>query len=148
MRIVALALSLAVVLAMAGTGRTSAQPGTPAEQVAGRYITTIAESDLPAGLPAELLGFLGDIWEVNLLPNGDFLVLAGGVLVVEGEWTATETELTLTDQAGEGACLEPGAQTGAYRWRRDAKTLHLTAIEDACDGRRLVMSLRPLFRLP
>jgi hypothetical protein len=148
MRAAALSLSLVAFLIMAGAGRSSAQSGTPAEQIAGRYITTVAESDLPAGLPAEALGFLGDVWEVEFLLSGRFSVRAGGDLVVEGDWTATETDLTLTDQAGEAACLDSGVETGTYRWRRDAKTLRLTAIVDPCDSRRLVMSLRPLFQFP
>jgi hypothetical protein len=80
-------------------------------------------------------------WSIKFEPKGKFAVVRGGMTVVEGSYTALDTELTLTDEKGPFAAKEDASKTGKYKWKRDGGKLTFTLVEDKSKGRELLLTM-------
>lgn len=67
--------------------------------------------------------------------KGPFRVNQGDTLDVMGTYSATASELKLTDTRGPGACSKAGEQTGKYTWKYENAALTLINLTDKCDDR-------------
>ena len=67
--------------------------------------------------------------------GGHFKVNTGDQAVVEGVYTASADQITLTDKSGAWACSSKGEETGTYGWKYAGGTLTLSKVEDHCEGR-------------
>jgi hypothetical protein len=116
-----------------------------AEFPAGAFAVTIAFDDVPPTLidGASLIGR----WQIAFAADGswqrsrqDVGELTRGGYTVEGE------RLTLRDQAGVLACGggEDEADLAIYGWRLTAEGLRLTAEQEPCAARRLLLTTRTL----
>jgi hypothetical protein len=113
------------------------------DDLLGDYAVTIAAEDVPPELigGASLIGR----WHISLdgnvyrLARQDVGPLLRGVLGVAGD------RVTLQDETGVVAC-EPGPEGDAatYEWSVTDGRLLLTAIEEPCDRRRLLLTTRTL----
>jgi len=106
------------------------------------YTTTIAAGDIPAGAPADAAAQLVGAWTIAFGNNGHALVTFNGRQVVDAPFTVNGNELVLTEDTGEYACNS----TARYTWHATATELHLTKVEDACNGRALVLTKHALVR--
>jgi hypothetical protein len=108
----------------------------------GTYTTTMAAGDIPVGAPAEMAGQLVGPWVLAFGDNGHALVSFNGRQVVDATYSLSGNELILGTDTGEYACNS----NARYTWHAAGGELHLTKVEDACDGRVLVLSKHPLVR--
>ncbi len=67
--------------------------------------------------------------------SGHFRYLKDEHLLLEGEYHAKGTAVSLTDQRGVDACKGQGRETGHYRWTLDGEYLSFSKIQDSCDER-------------
>ena len=65
-------------------------------------------------------------------------------IVVEGVYSVTKDEITITDKRGPMACIDAGP--GKFQWKFDGKTLTLKTIEDKCGGRASALTSQPLVK--
>ena len=115
---------------------------TPAGFPVATYTTTIVAGDIPAGAPADAAAQLVGAWTIAFGNNGHALVTFNGRQVVDAPFTVNGNELVLTQDTGEYACNS----TARYTWHATATELHLTKVEDACNGRALVLTKHALVR--
>ena len=65
-----------------------------------------------------------------------------GQIEVNGTLQVSGCTVKITDVSGKGACQL--TQVGDYTFTVSAKTVTFTAVSDACDGRRIPLSGKPL----
>ena len=108
----------------------------------GTYAVTIVAGDIPAAAPADMAAQLVGPWVLAFGDNGHALVSFNGRQVVDAPFTVNGNELILPTDTGEYACNS----TARYTWHAMGNELHLTKVEDACDGRAVVLTAHPLVR--
>jgi len=107
------------------------------------HTVTIADGDIPASAPADMRSALVGPWVVGFGNNGHAMVTVNGRQVVDAPYTISGNTLTLTaEDSGEYACHS----TGTYTWHATATELHLTRVNDSCDGRVVVLTTHALVR--
>ncbi|HKP74848.1 MAG TPA: hypothetical protein VJT67_04860 [Longimicrobiaceae bacterium] len=106
------------------------------------YTVNIADADIPAGASADMRGALVGAWVIAFGNNGHAMVSVNGRSVVDAPYTVSGNTLTLTEDSGEYACHS----TGTYTWHATATELHLTKVNDPCDGRAVVLTAHALVR--
>ena len=99
--------------------------------------TNLFAADLPQGTYAS-----GD-YTIVFADKGQFRVLTGEEVVVEGEYTVKGEQLMLTDKRGRLACTGEGMATATYRWKYEGEALTLTKVEDKCSGRSAGLTAGP-----
>jgi hypothetical protein len=110
----------------------------------GTYTMSIAAADNLPDVPAEVRSIFNGRWELTFAKGNMYHILKDGRLVVEGRLTSAEEQLTLTDEKGMLACIQPpGMETGTYEWSYQQPELTFTSVEDKCAGRRAVLTLHP-----
>ena len=121
-RSLAAALAVAAVTtAVSYAAGPSLTPGTYQAKVAGAS-------------PAVLNGK----WKI-VLAVGQYTVTRNGADAIDGVTSISGNQIVFTDKFGPFRCT--GAQArGTYRWSLSGKTLKLTAVRDACAGRKAVLS--------
>jgi hypothetical protein len=136
-------------LPLAGTGYAQAQPDD--DGVAGVWSASVADSDVPTDLGSgpSLIGR----WRIEFREDGSYAGIREDVgQVVGGTWAVEGDTLTITDESGPSSCAQPqpgvidtvDAAVGTYRWTRGDDQLTLEATTDACEARRLLLTVRPL----
>ena len=75
--------------------------------------------------------------------KGQFRVLSGEELVVEGEYKVKGDQLMLTDKSGRLACKGEGMAAATYGWKYEGEMLTLTKVEDNCAGRSAGLTSGP-----
>jgi hypothetical protein len=106
------------------------------------YTTTIADADVPASASADLRSAIVGPWVIAFGSNGHAMVTYNGRQVVDAPFSVSGNTLTLSDDSGDYACHS----TGHYSWHATATELHLTKLDDACDGRAIVLTAHALVR--
>lgn len=109
---------------------------------AGVYTFEIAVSELPADVPSDIRAMMVGKYVVTFTADGRVTNMVGGKLDAMGRYSSTPGYLVITDEEGPGHCQEERA-TGIYKWRLDASTLTLEAVEDLCKWRRFSITLKP-----
>ena len=112
----------------------------------GEFAVTIAAEDVPPELVdgASVIGR----WRVTFNADGTYELGRQDVgLVASGQFTSDGDRVTLRDETGVLACSSSGDDEAAvtYRWEMTEGRLLLTAIEDPCARRRLLLTTRSLF---
>jgi hypothetical protein len=89
-------------------------------------------------------------WEVWLVEGNLYMIVRNGsMLFEEGRYHLTRQELALTPEATDFPCLlhlRPEWANATYRWAMDGQAIVLTAVQEKCPGRLLVLSLHVLVR--
>jgi hypothetical protein len=82
-------------------------------------------------------------WQVALLPTGRYTIERNGTVLIRGRDTETATTITFGHETGPAACT--GSEASAkYRWSLKSGLLRLTAVNELCLGRRVVLTANPL----
>ena len=100
-------------------------------------VTNLFPADFPQGTYAS-----GE-YTIVFADKGQFRVLTGEELVVEGEYTVKGEQLMLTDKRGRLACKGEGMATATYGWKYEGETLTLSKVEDKCTGRSAGLTAGP-----
>jgi hypothetical protein len=108
----------------------------------GSYTTTIADSDIPASAPADMRTSMAGAWVITFGDNGHAAVTYNGRQVVDATYSTNGNQLLLGEDTGEYACHA----NARYTWHAAGGELHLTRVEDACDGRVVALTAHPLVR--
>jgi len=140
------ALAAACTTAPAAAPAPAPPPMAPMAMAGGfpmvTYTVNIADGDIPAGAPADMRSALVGMWVIAFGNNGHAMVSVNGRQVVDAPYTVSGNTLTLTEDSGEYACHS----TGTYTWHATATELHLTKVNDPCDGRDVVLTAHALVR--
>lgn len=99
--------------------------------------TNLFAADFPKGTYAS-----GE-YTIVFADKGQFRVLTGEEVVVEGEYAVKGEQLTLTDKSGRLACKGEGVATATYGWKVEGENLTLTKMEDQCTGRSAGLTAGP-----
>ena len=75
--------------------------------------------------------------------KGQFRVMTGEELAVEGEYTVKGDQLILTDKRGPLACTGEGMETATYGWKYEGEMLTLSKVKDECSGRSAGLTAGP-----
>jgi hypothetical protein len=86
-----------------------------------------------AGFPTGTFEGKQTPFTVSFDDSGQFRVKQGDTLEVKGSYSATASELKLTDAEGPWACA--GEQTGTYTWKYENAVLTLIKLTDKCEER-------------
>lgn len=109
----------------------------------GSYTMSVAEEDIPENVPAEARGNFVGKWQMTLSNEKKYQISRDGNMLVQGSFSVSAEKLTVTDEDGVLACTaQPGTETGTYKWAYKDEKLSFTAVDDKCEGRRFVLSLR------
>jgi len=84
-------------------------------------------------------------WQVDLLPTGRYTIERNGTVLIRGRDTETATKITFGHETGPAACTGSEA-TATYHWSLKAGLLRLTAVNETCLGRRVVLTANPLLK--
>jgi hypothetical protein len=118
----------------------AAAPGLPN----ATYAMTLVPEDFPPLFPPEVIDLLAGDWELDLNDPRTVFVRLNGEIVVVGRYTSNPARLVMRDVGGPLACVdEPGMATGVYEWTLDNGELTLAAVQDRCEGRPFVLTVRP-----
>ena len=109
---------------------------------AGAYTSSIAATEIPAGIPTEARPIFVGEWTMNLGDDHRYRIAKDGKVLVEGHFDSSAKEIRFTDESGDLACAAE-MKTGSYHWVFEDKKLTFTSIGDDCDGRRLVLTVHP-----
>jgi hypothetical protein len=114
---------------------------------AGIYTTTLTALDIPPEFPPEVTALLVGEWETEFTESGSYIVSKDGYPAVVGRYNSNSARIVMTDLEGAFSCTdEPGIATATYRWTLQSNELILTAVNDRCAGRNLVLTAHPLQR--
>jgi len=153
--ILAAAVLLLIASACAEDGRSPMAPGAPellpAMSAAAApslpqaiYAMTLTEADFPPFFPPEVRDFLRGDWELDFTDPRSSVTRLNGEVVVMGRYTANPARLVMRDTGGAIACLdEPGMAQGIYAWSLVGDQLTLTSVQDRCEGRPFVLTVKP-----
>jgi len=137
-------LLLAIVTLALSFGSLAACSSAPSAPPPATYTTTLVEADVPSEFPEDVRDLLLGTWELALGNDNRYQVSKDGNLMLEGHYASTKDQIALTDEGGPAACLEPGQETGTYKWSVNGQTLTLTPMDDKCGGRSLVLTTHSL----
>src|SRR5215216_7411656 len=85
-------------------------------------VSNVFAADFPQGIYAS-----GE-YTIVFADKGQFRVLTGEEVVVEGEYTVKGEQLMLMDKQGRLACKGEGMETATYRWKYEGETLTLSKV--------------------
>ncbi|MGH9844632.1 MAG: hypothetical protein ACREEM_38420 [Blastocatellia bacterium] len=110
----------------------------------GVYTTTLTAKDLPSDFPMPPEYLIGK-WEITFTKDNRCRVIKDGEFGAEGGYTSMAEQLVIEEGKGPLSCAPaPGGKIGTYKWKLEGNKLTLTAVEDKCGGRRVVLTARPL----
>jgi hypothetical protein len=107
------------------------------------YAMTLAPEDFPLFFPPEIVDLLSGDWELDLTDPRNYLIRLNDDVVVEGRYTSNPARLVMRDLAGPLACPYPGIAQGVYAWSLDGDELSLAVVQDRCEGRPFVLTVKP-----
>jgi hypothetical protein len=142
------ALLIAAAILAAVLAGYAAPPSLPP----GRYITNVSLKETFDRIGMDLMtkSMLPGEWEVWLVEGNRYMIVRNGsMLFEEGRYHLTRQELALTPDATDFPCLlhlRPEWANATYRWAMEGQSIVLTAVQEKCPGRLLVLSLHALVR--
>jgi hypothetical protein len=107
------------------------------------YTMTLLPEDIPPFFPPEIAELLIGDWELDFTDPRISVARLNGEVVVESRYTSNPARLVLRDLGGPLACVEPGTVQGVYGWALDDGELSLTVVQDRCDGRPFILTVKP-----
>lgn len=149
---VLISLLLAACAPAAQTANDTPSSAAPASAPAaaagllGDYTVTLSESDFPPTTPAQTRNASVGTWAIAFHPGNHFVVMHNGRQVLEGPYQVSGNQVMFsTGESGPYACNTPVT----YTWRVSGDQLTFTPVgQDACQGRALAITTRPLTRQP
>jgi len=118
--------------------------GPPAVGLVGDYTVTLAETDFAATVPdAERRGTAA-AWDIAFHQGNHLVVTHNGKEVLQGTYQVNGNQITFGEDTGPYACRAPGT----YTWQMNNGLVTFTRVQDACQGRVLALTSRPLTRRP
>lgn len=126
-----------VAMTAAGCNLAATQFGT------GQFTTTILDSDLPEGYPAEFAPLTVGDYIIDFRDDESFVVIKEGAEVLVGRYEASADSVVITDESGPFACVEPGTETGSYAWTQANGGMTLTPVDEPCLARMTVLAAKP-----
>jgi hypothetical protein len=115
----------------------------PATPPPGTYTISVVEEDVPANVPAEARSNFMGKWKIQLSKENKYEISKDGTVLVQGRLASEDENLKMTDEDGPLACSQqPGLETGTYKWSYEEMKLTFIAVEDKCEGRRFILTLR------
>jgi len=112
--------------------------------IVGRYVRQqVTARDDPSWR-----GVVGE-WSQEYRSDGRLIVHGAGGMDVESQYRLDGDVLTLNDIGGSGACRTQGIDAGSARYRVhfSGDIVRFDALQDACIGRRSVMTTHALHRV-
>ncbi|NOT63532.1 MAG: hypothetical protein HOP19_25250, partial [Acidobacteria bacterium] len=107
----------------------------------GAYVTVLPETVM-VGMRA----YFGGEYELNLLAGGRYRLLRNGTFVDDsGTYTVTGDQIQFNNPT-PNAVLGNGCTAGTYHWQLQGARLTLTAMNEACERRRVEITTQPLYR--
>jgi hypothetical protein len=141
---IVLSLALVAVMVAVSPSVPNAMAGS-ANVPPGIYTTTLTAGDIPDSFPPEVVSLLVGDWETEFTESGSYIVSKDGYPVVVGRYNSNPGRIVMTDLQGALSCTDaPGIATATYRWTLAGNELILTAVNDRCAGRNLVLTAHPL----
>lgn len=116
--------------------------GSAAALPSANYAMTLGAGDFPPFFPPEITAMLSGDWELDLNAPRRYQIRLNGAVMVEGRYTPNPARLVLHDEAGPLACPSDLANA-VYAWSINGGELHLSALQDRCDGRGFVLTAKP-----
>lgn len=115
----------------------------------GTYTTDITFAELPADIPEGIRRALAGKWELIFVKGDRFQLLLNDKPMVEGSFTIAQDGIVMTDEKGLISCSNsPGEATGKYKWTLDADKLTFAAVNDKCEGRKLLLTIHAWVKKP
>ena len=100
------------------------------------FASAAAFSSPSAASPAFPAGsYDSEGYTITFEKTGHFHYVKGDRLMVDGEFTVKDGEISLTDESGIDACVGRDRNPGTYRWKREGDALSFTTIHDSCNDR-------------
>lgn len=120
-------------------------PPAPAPQglAAGVYELKLADADLPGLMDPGTRNAIAGSWEMSVEP-GIARVRLNGHEVVDLPFTVQGNEVAFGEDSGQYACHSPSR----YAFESTATALRFTKVEDGCDGRAVLLTVRPWTKRP
>lgn len=149
-------LVLPLVIACAPAAQTNAGTATagsatqntaaePAAGLMGNYTVTLDETDLPTTTSQQQRSASVGTWAFAFRQGNHFAWRRNGSEMVRGSYEIKGNQITFPgDETGRAACTT----TGVYTWQISDGQLTFTRVNDACQGRVVVLTSRPLTRRP
>lgn len=111
--------------------------------IMGEYTVTLAAADIPAEMPDSMRPMMIGTWNIGLHEGNHVLVTFNGREVVSGPYMVSGSQVTFpANDTGPYACRT----AATYTWRMSGDQLTLARVQDACDGRVVVLTKHPLMR--
>lgn len=123
-------------------------PTQGAQILAGEYVMQLDQGDIEkSGLINTGLEFNLGTWHFVLDEAGSFETALNGSYIAEGIYTVNNDQVELYL---EKVCSDCDCQNniGHYYWSLDGNSLQFAKIVDSCDAMVLVLTSKPLTRLP
>lgn len=147
--VAALGLTVGLIVAVAWPSGAAGQSKQQASAIQGDYTVTIVKDDVPTGVAAGPTA-IGQ-WRISFKPNGTYELARLDVgTVVTGTYKVSGNKVTITDASGILSCANPQAgngvqaATGTYTWSVKSDKLTLTASQDGCAIRKIILATRTL----
>jgi hypothetical protein len=127
-------LRRAALAALSAAVLVSVGPAAAAVALDGAYRTAVGGS-----------GLLSGTWTIRFDHGARYTITLNGTRAVAGRFAVSGNRVTLSDRTGPLACTG-AVRDGRYTFAKAGRRLTLTAVRDACAGRRAVLSGRALTR--
>ena len=113
-----------------------------------KYLISVVPDGFPEDVPFEvMMGLMGD-WVLHL-DSGRYTITKYtpgvmqdevGEVVVNGQYTNEDDQITFHDQGGSMACTDPGTESGKYTFGVEDNGLRFTKVDDQCKGRPIILT--------
>lgn len=115
----------------------------------GIYTSYLSERDVETTLSSwrDASSVVGN-WYINIKKN-HFSLYFNNSFITEGSIVFDNNHAVMSiEPVGEEDCHSSEERTGSYKWAFDGKSLTFNLINDLCEGRRYVSTLRPWLLYP
>jgi hypothetical protein len=110
----------------------------------GDYTITLAETDFATTVADSLRRSTAGAWGIAFHQGNHMAVTHNGREVMQGAYQVNGNQITFSEDTGPYACRTPGT----YTWQMSNGQVTFTRVQDACVGRALILTSRPLPRRP
>jgi hypothetical protein len=123
---------------------SAAVAGSAVSLPGATYVMTLGPGDFPPFFPPEIVDLLSGDWQLDLTDPRTYVTRLNGDAVVVGRYTANPARLVMHDQTGPLTCpAESGLAHAVYAWSLDGEELSLASVQDRCEGREFVLTVKP-----
>lgn len=117
-----------------------ASPTKARDELSATYSATLVEGEFK-GLDQVDGAKLTGIWLIQFLPGEAFQMLLSGEVMVDGFWSLSDGQISLSDMSGPLVCDEDEARNATYRVQFRGFSITMETEVDPCPERSAVLSL-------